>query len=170
MTKARDVSTPTALVLLNTTTFSAQSSVSINNVFTSSYENYQIVYTLTTDYGANLNLRIRASGTDYTTATQCATVIERASTGFTTGASTVDSGAYLGFARQSKSAGIINIYSPQLAATETALTSNTLNFTSGYHSNWLNMCAFNTTSSYDGFTMFLNIGTMTGTIKIYGYK
>ena len=57
------------MVLLNTTSFSAVASQSINSVFSSTYENYRIVYT-TSGFSASdaLTLRLRASGTDLSSA------------------------------------------------------------------------------------------------------
>lgn len=58
------------MVLLNptTTTFTTATSVVFNNVFTSTYENYKIVITSPWATSATIGLRLRASGTDNTTA------------------------------------------------------------------------------------------------------
>jgi hypothetical protein len=58
-----------ALTLITTTTFSASSSVSFNSVFSATYDRYLVVGSMTSSAaGVNHNLRLRASGTDNTTA------------------------------------------------------------------------------------------------------
>ena len=58
---------PQGLVHINTTTFSAVSSVSVNNCFTSAYENYLILGNVIGTAGTSIAARLRASGTDATT-------------------------------------------------------------------------------------------------------
>ena len=56
------------LVHINTTTFSAVSSVSLNDVFTSDYDDYRIVIRSLAVSASSFGLRMRASGTDNTAA------------------------------------------------------------------------------------------------------
>jgi len=56
------------LVKINTTTFSAVSSQSINDVFSATYDNYLIVTNLTApSTNVSVNMRLRVSATDTTT-------------------------------------------------------------------------------------------------------
>jgi hypothetical protein len=53
------------LVHLNTTSFTAQSTVSIDNVFSATYNSYKIVTNLTSSVaGENFNIRLRVAGAD----------------------------------------------------------------------------------------------------------
>ena len=52
------------LVLLNTTSFSAVASQSVNNVFTSTYDNYLIVLECNAASGNYVNFRLRVGGVD----------------------------------------------------------------------------------------------------------
>ncbi len=52
------------LVLVNTTSFTSQSSININNCFSSSYENYKIMILATSSTTSQFTMRLRASGTD----------------------------------------------------------------------------------------------------------
>jgi len=55
------------LALVTSEDFTAVSSISINGAFTSSFDNYRVIGSLTTNSsGANLLARLRASGTDNT--------------------------------------------------------------------------------------------------------
>jgi hypothetical protein len=67
----QDVYPPAAtsqgMTLINTTSFSAVASQSFNNVFSSTYDSYKVVTTITFSNQTNLNLRYRTSGSDNST-------------------------------------------------------------------------------------------------------
>jgi hypothetical protein len=54
------------LVLLNTTSFSAVASQSVNDVFSSTYDNYRIVCEFSSSTDQEIFFRLRASGADLT--------------------------------------------------------------------------------------------------------
>ena len=54
------------LVLLQAETLTAVSSISLNNVFSAAYENYKIVFSVTTGASGTSSLRLRASAADET--------------------------------------------------------------------------------------------------------
>ena len=56
-----------SLVLLGTTTVTAQSAASLNNIFTSTYDKYMIGLSYATSTSSNLRFRFRESGSDITT-------------------------------------------------------------------------------------------------------
>ena len=55
------------LKLINTTTFSAVSSQSVNDVFSATYDNYKIVCQFSSSADQEVFFRLRASGSDLTT-------------------------------------------------------------------------------------------------------
>ena len=57
------------LVLLNTTSFSAVSSQSINDVFSATYKNYLVQFVGTQSTSAGFTMRLRVSGADNTNST-----------------------------------------------------------------------------------------------------
>jgi hypothetical protein len=170
MTKARDVATQGGLVLLNTTTFSAVSSVSVNNVFNSTYENYRMILTITSKgTTAHTNFRFRVSGSDNTASSYNWTAAYYlASNNFqsyrTTSASFSQIFNSIGQDREQAS---IEMYAPNLAYTTAASIS-------GSHGagdiNWNGSLGHNSSTQFDGFTIYPSTGTITGTIEIYGYK
>ena len=168
MTRARDVATQGGLVLLNTTTLSSSSSVTISNVFTSTYDNYLIQVSNFTGTIGQVNLRLTSSGTPAITNDY------RYSGNY----SLFTSGSYSGQASNGTS-GFPVVYinsSPPSAAnitiTNPAKTNNTCflkygtNFDALTEHNGVHILS----TAYDGFTLFPESGTMTGTIKVYGYK
>jgi hypothetical protein len=161
---------------ISTTSFSAVSSQSLaNDTFTSTYENYKLIFNFTAFSGTNsvVNVRLRASGTDASGATDY--VFER----FTNignslgGTSFADSSYQLGgfnttgAARNYKE---LNLYSPK-AAVPTSFYSIS-NYVSsapalrfeqsgGYHA---------LSTAYDAISIIPSSGTMTGTVRVYGYS
>jgi hypothetical protein len=157
------------LELINTTSFSGVTSQSFNNVFSATYQSYQIIFRGTQASAANLDFRVRAAGTDLTTSTYRQSVLFNSSgtTGYsgagTTGATAIDlrggcvtAGFY-----------VIQIDNPFA----TAMTSlhHRANFTNVTDS--VNVvCAghVNNTTSYDGFTLVST--ALTGKVSVYGYN
>ena len=155
------------MVLLNTTSFSAVSSQSVNDVFSTTYDNYFLLLrtTASTD---NINIRMRVSGTDDTSANysnlglRITTTVDRV-------ASYAQTSYRIGEASTGKGAIQAVIYAPFLAA----LTQFNGLITNGFQSpmeNGFQMGAHNVATSYTGFTLIPASGTMTGNVSVYGYS
>ena len=163
--------TTTGLVLLNTTTFSSTSSVSIDNIFTSTYDNYKILLVGTASTNGSCFMKFRTSGTDNTTSNYHNQMIVANDT--TLGGSRLSpySYAYLAnnFVTTEDTVCDINIYSPKLSRSTTWFNNS---FTSATVNAYLQIQSgrFNGSTSFDGVSLLPSSGTMTGTIKIYGYK
>jgi hypothetical protein len=157
------------LTLINTTTFSAVSSQSVNNVFTSAYANYKIDLTITAK-SANgaVNLRYRVGGTDNATSDyNVGATIARTST---TVGGDGGAGATSFMAVHSNVApcgGTYQIYSPQLANQTLATYGSMGGDTSTYFS-LTGGCQFAAATVFDGFSLISASGTITGTIRVYG--
>ncbi len=158
--------TTTGLVLLNTTTLgSAITSVTISNVFSSSYTNYQIVYSDCTS-GTPTQLRFSLGG--ITTG-----VYENSELRADTRTTTVTSSpngpgiAYWRATTTEQPSFIINIMNPNTTKNKTIN-----GFVSAYSTSqsWISGFVVSSVQSTD-FILTLNGGTLTGgTIKVYGYK
>lgn len=157
------------MTLIASGTASAGSSIIFNNVFTSTYRNYFVTWEGTSSTAAELSFRLRASGSDNTTANysfQFIQIINQQSfpdrvTGATRGA--------LGTARPDLVAGQFTFYRPQLAS-RTLVSSFYLdnggsNITPDLRL-WHNV--FNADTQFDGVTFYPGSGTFTGNIYIYG--
>jgi hypothetical protein len=159
------------LVLLNTTSFSAVSSISINDVFSATYDNYRVDVILT---GASTNtadsLRFRVSGADNSTSNyNYAGIFLRTSAtsivyGNTSQTSVADIMAHT---TNGNEAFTLNIYSPfvaertkfNAAGIDQDGTSILSHFQAG---------VFAATTSFTGFTLISGSGTFTGRIRVYG--
>ncbi len=161
--------TDQGLVHINTTTFSAVSSVSLNDVFTSSYINYLILVNLIGSSTVAMQYRLRASGTDASGANYSSQLLIAESTTVQGIRATGQTSARFGAVGPTQSGLSVTFFQPQLAAVTN--TTNLQNFRSGGGiSVTSEVSSHDLSSAYDGVTIFPTSGTITGTIRVYGYK
>jgi hypothetical protein len=157
----------TGAVLLNTTTFSAQSSVSINNVFSASYSVYSIIGSLAASSLLDINLKLRASGTDSTTGYYGRELQNLTGTVYTKSNSGNGYFAISSTNQYVTTATMINPFS----AVPTSWTTYAVGGAGGGAPFVVQSGnSHDVSTSYDGFTIVPTSGTITGTIKVYGYK
>jgi hypothetical protein len=153
------------LTLISTTSFSAVASQSFNDVFSSTYTNYYIIFDGLTSGNSSVWMRLRVSGADDTGsnytyqgirgATSTADAFTGTSTGFLMTSNATASNQYF----------TSTIIKPNVA-TPTYLISNS----------WQNVPAtaqlgnyHSLSTAYTGFTLIpITTGTITGTVYIYG--
>jgi hypothetical protein len=144
-------------------TFTGVSSVSLNGVFTSTYDNYVIVTSISGSSDATI--RLRAAGSDAASSLYGWAAVSGNQTGTVngTGGSLATSAQYAYVAGVNSSV-ITNINSPVLSAFTTWSTSNVQPTTA------IKLLAghYGATTSFDGFTV---LGTsQSGIIRVYGYR
>jgi hypothetical protein len=157
------------LVHINTTTFSAVASQSINDVFSATYDNYRIVLKVASSAGSDIRLRWRVGGSDNSTASSYFT--QRSQFDGTTfnGARTNDTFALFGIS----DAGLVSSISADIQSpflTEQTLFTNLTARTGGNTISWVLSGHHNQSTSYDGFSFFPTSGTITGQISVFGYR
>jgi hypothetical protein len=154
-------------------TFSGASTVSLNDVFSATYDNYKIdvIYTSASGNAAD-TLRLRVSGADNSTSNYNysgiflrtnATTIPYGNT------SQTSFGDLVAHSTNGNEAFSINMYSPFLAertkyncaSIDQDGTSILSHFQAG---------VFAATTSFTGFTLISGSGTFTGKIRVYGYN
>lgn len=154
------------------TAFSAVASVTVDNVFTSTYTNYRIIVQYTNTTNSTVRMVLRASGTSETGSNyNSAYLFQSAATagGFTDNSvtswrlGTESNGTFNSYS-------IAEIYAPQLATPTVADINNGVNI-SAYTTNRIYKGQLNHTLStaYDGFEIKVGSGNMTGTYSVYGY-
>jgi hypothetical protein len=149
------------LTLISDTTYSAVSSQSVNSVFSSTYRNYKIFISVTGTAAAQSSLRLRASGTDNSNSEY----------GQESDFSSRSTGTSWQLMRIDVSRGgtaVIDMINP-FATDNTYFNNQTLgaddtNVDAQYIAGRTTV-----TTSYDGFTIFPQSGTITGRITVYGY-
>lgn len=163
--------TTTGLVLLNTTSFSAATSVSVDNVFSSSYKHYKAIFETTAVSDADMSFKWygRTGGSDVTSNY----AFQRIYTRSTTLASQSGSDSTFAFTTNGKATSCqfeFFISGPQLAQeTSTFCAPIAANSVGDPYMN-LMWSRHTSTNQFDGIKFFTSSGTMTGAVKIYGYK
>jgi len=155
------------LTLIQTATPSATATVNFNNCFSATCQNYLVIVNVTGTSAQDITLRLRASGTDATT--NYTRQLFRADGAGLTGAKTSPGYWDSGATRTSgRSFNLINIASPFEAA-ETSYFANAQDPNTGAVVDI--RCGQNTNAtSYDGLSVYITAGTMTGTIRVYGVQ
>jgi hypothetical protein len=159
------------MTLIKTQSFTTVSSVSVDNAFNSNYTNYYIEISGTSGFNANLDFRLRASGTDLTSSSYYWSIFGNASDDATVGTAASNGGtsfrideiATRTFGQQ------IWLFNP--FATQYKLM-NTRNFrqrSTGDTKHSASGGAINVNTSYDGFTILAS-QTFSGTTSIYGFN
>lgn len=166
------INTSGGLVKIVDNTFSASSAVNINNCFTSTYANYRIMVALTAASATDPTIPVyyRASGTDTTTGYQrygygndgaALTVLATNDATIMVSSTTNPKNTFL----------ILDSFAPNLAQMTVG------NFFSGWVTNAgqgprMQHGSFTQTSTtqFDGFSLVPSSGTISGTVRVYGYR
>jgi len=163
-----------ALTLINTTTFSAVASQSVNTVFSSTYQNYVVQINLDSVSATGYQqLRMRVAGADDSTSNYFWSGIYNSSSGTTPtgeGGGTATSFTY-GY-MESTATGTATFDFANPFATKKTTYTNLFSRATGVGNSlfYTNGGAFNATTSFTGFTIFPASGNITGTIRVYGVK
>jgi hypothetical protein len=161
---------PFGMTLVNTTSFSSATTVSVNNVFSSAYNNYKIFLRVSGSSvnGTDINMRTRAGGVDFSSNLYLRAVyylgitsntslqgFPNQTSNFTSIANTSD---LLGVGAE------VTVFSPFLSD-ETVIKS-----TSSGSLVYETSAIINASNSFDGFTIYPSSGNMTGTLRVYGLR
>lgn len=156
------------MVLVNKTDFSLVSSVSVNNCFSSLYENYVMLFNCTSSVDTGLRLRLRSSGVNNASS---AYTRQRLVVDSTTVSATRDSDQtyyYPSSVYSNTNALRMDINGPYLNQ-RTTFSSQAL-YSWAMATMFLTVGTHTVQSSFDGFTMDVPTGTISGTVRIYGVR
>jgi hypothetical protein len=159
------------LVLITSQSFSATSSVSVNNCFTSTYGNYKVMISgLTSSVDdVRIDLRFRVSGTDNTASDYYDQEFYANGTSLTGSRQSAQTYIRFGYSQIAGPNHISAEFMNPQAASRTSITAMTLLGSGGPKlivSSQMHLGA----TSFDGFSVFPASGTFSGTIRVYGYK
>ena len=158
------------LVLIGTTTFTSSSAVNINDVFSSTYDNYRVVCYVTPTDNGDINFRYRVSGADNTTSNYALQGLDVESTTVTAfQQSSQDKSRLAAAGANIENAFSLDMFAPFASKKK---RNNSYSGRASVSSPGFSLFAstFNATTSFTGFSIFNNSGTMTGTISVYGYE
>jgi hypothetical protein len=150
-------------------TFTSASTISVNGCFNSSYDNYKILINISsaTDT-ASLLMRLRVSGSDNSGATSYQRTGYLATPSTLSNSYVATNSLFAGSLSSGVSSNVpIEIMNPFNAIATTAYLT-TFDQPSN-NSRGINMMHIDSTS-FDGFSLIISVGSVTGTVRIYGYR
>jgi hypothetical protein len=170
-TIATTVDAKTGLVFINTTSFSAVSSQSINDVFSANYDHYKILATYTASVSdSELKMRYRVGGADNSSNVYMAQRIIGENTSLTGEREDPATSSRLFVQNSNENVGEATIFNPfktartyfnSSSAYATTTDASRLVLYSGVHK---------ASTSFTGFTLLPASGTITGSISVFGYN
>lgn len=157
---------PNAMVLLNETDVTSASTISFDNVFSSTYDNYLVVASGVAVTQANsILIRMRLAGTDNTSTQYIRQSIDQSGAVTSSRGSLTTSWTNAAFWEATlRNAFSITIFDPAKASTTSAMTRNPYpnqNMVQYYLSHYVGV-------AYDGFTVIAGTTSLTGNFKVYG--
>ena len=160
------------LTLINTTSFSAVTSQSINSVFTSTYRNYCVMCDITVAASSGiLSLKLRASGSDtsanYKSSRLYAESTSVGAAGDVAGTDEWYISSTTSGAQGDRTLFQIDLYRPNLAE-RTMFAGKSIFFDTNFYSQIVSGTQ-NDTTQFDGFTI-IGAGNLTGRVSVYGYS
>ena len=156
-------------------TFAGVSSVSLNGVFSSTYNSYRVVLvpSAASTTGINVTCRLRSAGSDNSTASSYVTLSLYGNG--TSALSSIDTSTQFfiidsyNTSNQTRAAANIEFYKPNQAVITTIIAN------AAYHTGSVTISNLRTgsqsaTTQFDGFSILASTGTIDGTISVYGYS
>ena len=166
------VDNKTGLVLLNTTSFSAVASQSINDVFSSSFDNYVIILSdlLSSTGTPDLLMRMRVSSADNSSAQYSINYIARSDTALVSGQTLNATSWNLGtLGTADRSYFEFKMSNPFKAQTTNMITQNvTRSSNSTAQVASVAGLAHAVSTSYTGFTIYPSANNFSGVVSVYG--
>lgn len=165
---ATQVDAKSGLVLLNSTSFSAVSSQSLPaNTFSSTFQNYKIIYVFTASTSQNHTLRLRASGTDATGANYNTKGSLSGSPGAVSNINNAGTTNWFDFAGSSAIIIEVDLYKPNEASTTLG---SGFHYADGTGNSRRVHLDHGLSTAYDSLSLIASTGNMTGVVRAYGYN
>jgi hypothetical protein len=156
------------LVFITSSAFSASSTVSVNNCFTSTYANYRVVLDCVGSAELGIDCRLRASGSDDSAATYNTRRSILASGYSSSYNATNTSFAVVIAQATNRSAAVLDFINPEASLQTNALTNASYEPSANGRME-LSGLTFTNTTQFDGFSLICASGNITGTVRVYGY-
>jgi hypothetical protein len=160
------------LVYINSTTFSGASSVGFSNIFTSTYDNYRILFVLSGNSSGGLGrFRLSVGGVDRSAGSYFMTGYSNTwnttLTSYNAGSQTLFEPVGL-WSSSIPSGCAMDIYGPAQATINTNWSARVND--AGGGGAYVRDCVYAVTEAQDGFTVFPSALQISGTITVYGYR
>ena len=157
-----------SLVYVGGASPSSVSSQTVDNVFSTTYENYMVVLSLNFSSSTNCYLRLRSGGTDDTASDYYSRAKYDQINGGANGAFALSASSYAGLNDALEAMGVYYFIKPKPAVpTFISGTKNGFKFSTDFYQGDFSAIK-NSNTAYDGFKLYLSSGTFSGNIRVYG--
>jgi hypothetical protein len=154
--------------LITATTFTSSAAVNINNCFSASYVNYEVIVNFTASASVGTNMRFRVGGVDETSANYNYQQFGVTGTSVVAARAASQTTQRLGdTSGTGQSFQLINVLNPFLTKVSFVTLNHAIDASTSVEMS-LRYGGLNNSTSYDGFTFYPTSGTVTGTIYVYG--
>ena len=155
-----------ALTKINTTSFSAVSSVSTDSLFSSTYDVYRIVLSFTSSGSNNIAYNLRSGGVDTTTGYVLQTL---QSDDTTVNASRTTTSNFANYGSTGINAIMIDMFNPNVASRTNSFV-RMIRDAGGTANQFLNATTQTDSTQFTGIKFIPAVGTITGYFTVYGYE
>lgn len=156
-----------------TVTFTTVPDLRVNGIFSSLYTNYMMVVNCTTSASTQILGRIASGDTDSTASSYHYSAFAASATTLTiTNTATQSTSVLTDTASGDYTSFVLSIYGPyETAASNSTATWRTLAVRTTSGATQSDYSTFhNVATAYDSFNLYTGTGTMTGTLRIYGWR
>lgn len=162
------------LNLITKQTFSAASTINVNDVFSATYHNYKILISCIGSVATTFTARMRVSGADNANSNYASAYFnwrsDNTGVGGTAANGTATSFTAFGSISDARRTNLlIDMYAP-FASLATGYTGMNSYGATGYTQGQVLSGTMTVTTSYTGFTLLPASGNVTGTLWVYGYQ
>ena len=160
------------LVLLNTISFSAVASQSVNDVFSSNYDRYRIMFDYAPSTSLTISFRFRVSGADNSTSNYQRQSLDAAGTSVSGGrtSNSTDWALSACGSNVNRSFYYMDVTQPFASVIKGAVGFQADNYNATTNYATLNAYGFNATTSFTGFSLICSTGNFTGSVSVFGYN
>jgi hypothetical protein len=154
---------------LGVVSFSGATAISLNNVFSSTYSNYLATINITPSSNGTLQMRLRSSGTDNSSANYGVGYFTFTTSGAPTtgGGGNTQTIGTIGLMNTNGVGYVTNIFNAVTTARYThVISSGMSSLTAAQSMNGYGVAA----TTFDGLTLIPSTGTLSGTIQVFGYN
>jgi hypothetical protein len=160
-----------ALTLIKKVDFTTASTIDFSNSFSTTYDHYVIQGTLTSSADGDLNFRWRVSGSDNSSSNYNYQLADIVNASANNARVTAQTAGRLAATRTSsgRTSLKVELYNPFKTETKNWVGHAAVQVTSDVYINQISG-GFNDNTSFTGMTVYPSSGTVSGTLRIYGYQ
>jgi hypothetical protein len=162
------IATPPGLTKITDSTFTSSAAVNVNDVFSSTYDNYRIMVDITAvSTTLNYLFRMRVSGSDDTGSNYSRVQVSGVTTTVSANTTTGTSFNFNGI--NGRSCVVYDVFGPNKAAATVAIANARINDGTNTYIN-VESLTHSLSTAYTGFSLSTSTGNMTGQVRVYGYR